>query len=86
MELDRIKVLEWESVELMKAGKREEAVRKLQRFVKEMCDLSLELAEELDLFLKRLDSLLPEYHDLRSEYLDRLDEEAGLKRDDPRRE
>jgi len=85
MELDRIKALERESIELMKAGKREEAVRKLQRFVKEMCDLSLNLAEELDIFLRRLDSLLPKYHDLRGEYLDRLDEEVGLKRDGPRR-
>ena len=51
----------------MKAGKREEAIRNLQRFVKETLVLLLEFAEESDLFLKRLDSLLPEYHDLRGD-------------------
>ena len=85
MEIGCIKALEWEYVELMKAGKRKDAVGKIQGFVKDMCDLSLNLAEELDLFLKRLDNLLPEYPDLRSEYLDRLDEEAGMKRDGLRR-
>jgi len=74
-----------ESVERMKAGKREGAIRNLQRFVKEMRVLLLEFAEELDLFLRRLDSLLPEYPDLRGEYSNRLDEEVELKRDDSRR-
>jgi len=57
MEIGCIKALKWEYVELMKAGKREEAVGKIQGFVKDMCDLSLNLAEEIDLFLKRLDRL-----------------------------